>query len=582
MLETCRGILKDDIKGSNVIRYILTNMNNLLIKDQTSSYNNRVVQRILLDNRALPFDDLPYASGLRKHFPKIHDLFDVIPHDGRECEILSRELQIESLKSNQIYHKCDREDIDDLVCEFNSKLITQHKHREICKFEDKLYIRGNFESTKDIIYKIYELSNKVDVGYEDVAIDFLKRRELDCEYKIDIIKNIFTESNIGLIYGPAGTGKTTLIGYIKEMFNNSKFLFLTNTNPALQNLITKVNNENATFATLSKFKSSRIDLEEFDIIILDECSVVPNDMFFNFISQVTTQRVVLVGDHIQIESIAFGNWFKLSERIFDDSIAFKLEKTFRSSDNSLLELWYKVRAKDEDLTSYMSLNDYVSNFDNSIFEYSKDNIILCFNYEGLYGINNINRILQKNNKNKEYVYDLSSYKVDDPILFSENNVYHPHLHNNLKGVITKITDLDDGLKFTIMVEKCFSDEERLVKEFDIIEEKEDSTTVQFIVKRGSRDSDVDDGKKTVPFQIAYATSVHKSQGLEFKSVKFIIPSNIKSRITHNVFYTAITRTTDKLKIYCEAKNLHEIISGFNTEESIDDLDVFINHIEGEL
>ena len=44
----------------------------------------------------------------------------------------------------------------------------------------------------------------------------------------------------------------------------------------------------------------------------------------------------------------------------------------------------------------------------------------------------------------------------------------------------------------------------------------------------------------VPFQIAYAVSIHKAQGLEYESVKVVITEDIDEMITHNIFYTAIT------------------------------------------
>lgn len=53
----------------------------------------------------------------------------------------------------------------------------------------------------------------------------------------------------------------------------------------------------------------------------------------------------------------------------------------------------------------------------------------------------------------------------------------------------------------------------------------------------------------VPFQIAYAVSIHKAQGLEYDSVKIIITDDIDELITHSIFYTAITRAREKLKIY---------------------------------
>ena len=69
--------------------------------------------------------------------------------------------------------------------------------------------------------------------------------------------------------------------------------------------------------------------------------------------------------------------------------------------------------------------------------------------------------------------------------------------------------------------------------------------VEFSVKRRvERDSDSDYSEQIVPFQIAYAVSIHKAQGLEYKSVKVVITEDIDEKISHNIFYTAITRTTD--------------------------------------
>ena len=56
-------------------------------------------------------------------------------------------------------------------------------------------------------------------------------------------------------------------------------------------------------------------------------------------------------------------------------------------------------------------------------------------------------------------------------------------------------------------------------------------------------------KSTLTNQIAYAVSIHKAQGLEYTSVKLVITDEVDELITHNIFYTAITRTQDLLKIY---------------------------------
>jgi len=78
--------------------------------------------------------------------------------------------------------------------------------------------------------------------------------------------------------------------------------------------------------------------------------------------------------------------------------------------------------------------------------------------------------------------------------------------------------------------------------------------IRFTVNKSkSADEDNPRGCSTkddiMPLQIAYAVSIHKAQGLEYDSVKIVITDEIDELITHNIFYTAITRTRNKLKIY---------------------------------
>ncbi|WP_198427399.1 C-terminal helicase domain-containing protein [Streptomyces buecherae] len=51
----------------------------------------------------------------------------------------------------------------------------------------------------------------------------------------------------------------------------------------------------------------------------------------------------------------------------------------------------------------------------------------------------------------------------------------------------------------------------------------------------------------VPFQIAYAVSIHKAQGVEYKSVKVVITDANEESISHSIFYTAITRARERLE-----------------------------------
>ena len=65
----------------------------------------------------------------------------------------------------------------------------------------------------------------------------------------------------------------------------------------------------------------------------------------------------------------------------------------------------------------------------------------------------------------------------------------------------------------------------------------------------NKDDDDKADSNIVPFQVAYAVSIHKAQGLEYDSVKIIITDEVEELISHNIFYTAITRAKKKLKIY---------------------------------
>lgn len=71
-------------------------------------------------------------------------------------------------------------------------------------------------------------------------------------------------------------------------------------------------------------------------------------------------------------------------------------------------------------------------------------------------------------------------------------------------------------------------------------------------------------KTIIPFQLAYAVSIHKAQGLEYESVKVVIPSVNTEKITKGIFYTAITRAKKKLTIYWSSETMESIVSGFSS------------------
>lgn len=183
----------------------------------------------------------------------------------------------------------------------------------------------------------------------------------------------------------------------------------------------------------------------------------------------------------------------------------------------------------------------------SLFEAQRqDEIILCLNYDGLYGINNVNRFLQSSNPNPAITWGVSTYKVGDPVLFNETERFWPVIYNNLKGRIVDIANATGQIQFDVELD-------RPLTEFDVgggeLEWVEGSTVRFSVYDYDTSDEDDDSLNTSVPFQVAYAVSIHKAQGLEYDSVKIVITDANEDDITHSIFYTAVTRARESLKIF---------------------------------
>lgn len=87
------------------------------------------------------------------------------------------------------------------------------------------------------------------------------------------------------------------------------------------------------------------------------------------------------------------------------------------------------------------------------------------------------------------------------------------------------------------------------------------STVRFSVfEQGSTDGEDESTSKSVPFQVAYAVSIHKAQGLEYDSVKVVITDANEDRFSHSVFYTAVTRARQRLTIFWTPETQHAVLS----------------------
>ena len=187
---------------------------------------------------------------------------------------------------------------------------------------------------------------------------------------------------------------------------------------------------------------------------------------------------------------------------------------------------------------------------------------------------------QKSN-NKSIVLDLGTYKVGDPIIFGDTNRFSPVIYNNLKGRIVDIEEDEFRFWFSVEIDKVINELEIQYLDLELVGQSENNKSIVkfYVNKYRNADEDNDSDLTTiVPFSVAYAVSIHKSQGLEYNSVKIIITNEIDELITHNIFYTSITRAKEKLKIYWSPECQNKIISTIKHKEDNKDVILIKNKI----
>lgn len=579
VLDKCREIIKGNKSGSNIIEYLLYRLNNKIIKSQYSRDACERLSNLNLKYGCIPFDEMPFNTSLIDHNPKLFDIFECIDSSGREHELFARYIRNNNEIKGQLYTPrkdiIGFENIDDLIKTYNEKLYRTHGNRRLENYKNHIYIKGYEEDAFHIIERLKQLSSNGIKNYSNSFDSWLQSSGygIDCDEKKEKLRQMFESSEVAIIYGSAGTGKTMLIEHISHFFHGKNKLYLANTNPAVDNLKRRVSAANCSFKTVAKFLSDRNDDVDFDLIIIDECSTVSNSDMLKILEKASFKLLVLVGDVFQIESIRFGNWFGIARNFVPDTSVFELTKPYRSKNPKLLDLWGRVRNIDDDVLEHITKNNYSVTLDESIFDSSEeDEIILCLNYDGLYGINNINRFLQGNNPSDPKQWGVHTYKVNDPVLFNESERFAPLIYNNMKGKIVGIEIFDDHAQFDIELDKTINEFDALGYDLQLLEDSASgNSVVRFSVnKPGNTDRDDDSLSAIVPFQVAYAVSIHKAQGLEYNSVKIVITNESEEMITHNIFYTAITRAKEKLKIYWTPETGQKVLSNLQKKQNTKD------------
>lgn len=587
-----------DTFGKNTIRFLLINMREDRISDVIPNQFNSPMPKIpfYFAKKCFPFEKNPYLANYAGSKTSNGNMAKILSVAGTaQLKTISPYLVLKNKikNSGEIYFNSSEIASDTDIATYNEYLDAWETRQGFNILHEQEYVTiASYESTTlQILRKLLELSQNGIKGQKELNAKFIRDNKSIFD-NVDVskqkaIKYAFVNSKLLLIYGAAGTGKTTLINYISSLMPKSKKLFLTKTHNAIQHLRRRIENpgNNSDFISFDSF-TKKVELPDYDIIFVDECSIIDNFTMLKFVNKISENSlIVLAGDINQIESIDFGNWFYYAKHIITTHGAnIELLDTWRTKEESLLSLWEEVRNNDVRITEKLVIDGpFSKEIGSDIFTSNvTDEVVLCLNYDGKFGLNNINSYFQNANPNGEaIIWQGWRFKKGDKILFNDNSRF-TYLYNNLKGIIVDIEKTDDQIAFTIDVETIITEQQCKSDQIEYIDTIGERTRIKLIVYAFDEDEieNEEDAKKTIiPFQLAYAVSIHKAQGLEYDSVKVIIPSVNSEKITKGVFYTAITRTKRKLTIYWSSETMQKIISDFSSEHSgFKSLDIIKNKL----
>lgn len=416
---------------------------------------------------------------------------------------------------------------------------------------NKYFLTEYYNAEINISDTLYYLTNKKDSKIKNInndieAIEMYFDIEYNEEQKLAIKNSII--KNFNIITGGPGTGKTTIIKGIVELYkkiNNYTYLDLINhmvllapTGRASKRMgeaalmpastihrFLKWNKETNTFNVNEKNKSN------VDFVILDEASMVDTLLLDSLLKGLKKDvKLVMIGDYNQLESVGPG---KILKDLIDSDMVnvIKLSMLYRQKENSyIVSLAKEIRDSELDILNLNKKDDF--NFiesDNQNIKFyikelvskaiergydSKDIEVLAPMYKGENGIDNLNKILQdvfnRDVGQPSIKYGDVIYRVNDKVLKLENDPDN----NVFNGDIGYIKDINN---------------KELVIDFD-------GNIVHYQVKDLSS------------IKHGYAISIHKAQGSEFKVVFMPITLSYKIMLYKKIIYTGITRAKKSLTI----------------------------------
>lgn len=453
----------------------------------------------------------------------------------------------------------DREDVDYTVSQFleiDDNIVDENINNLITKqvlvaCGDNLYLKYMYDSEVYLARRLKEILNYPQVNnLSNITIEEVEQRT-GYHYEDKQVTAIETalRNNLMILTGGPGTGKTTVIKGIIELLSSMGMMILlaAPTGKAAKRMSELTGRQAKTIHRLLEYNPAlgycynECNPLPGDVLIVDETSMVNLPLMETLIRAVpNNMRVILVGDIDQLPCIGPGN-------ILRDCInsgvvpVVKLDKIFRQSENSnIVKNAHHVKngeslvikntndsdfffmKRDDDIM--FDIVDLVVNRLPKKYGYKPIDIqVLTPMKKCEIGVDKLNIELQKaiNPEGTEVKYGKFTFRVGDKIIQTVNN-YEKEVFNGDSGFIDAI-NLDLKTVFVRfderIVEYSYTDLEEL--------------------------------------SLAYAMTIHKSQGSEYPAVVIPLTYPNKIMMTRNLLYTAITRAKE-LCVIIGSKRIVEI------------------------
>ena len=351
---------------------------------------------------------------------------------------------------------------------------------------------------------------------------------------------------ICVLTGGPGTGKTTTIqGFLKGyqmIHKNATIKLCAPTGRAAQRMTETTGMEAVTIHKLCDFRpfengvlhKNEFDPIDCDLLIVDEASMCDINITKILLSALTPKTFILfTGDINQLPSVGAGN--VLNDLLKSNQIpTIKLIKTYRQSTTSLITQnallinkgnYELLTGQDFEIIKTNSDSEMVAIAEN-IFKkyYSKEDpfefqILAPSKKNAITGTCHLNDLFQNLREKKANVLTFGKqiYYVGDKVMMIKNN-YSLNYYNGDIGIISSIQN-----------ESC-------------------------VVTIGKRSIKLNlDNLQDM--SLAYITTIHKSQGSEYKTIIILLPESPQNMLQRNLLYTAVTRAKEKCILICSDKSL---------------------------